>query len=1211
MAVVRERSTGDTGMIASFFRADRCLARMIVLLPLLAGTLVRGFHIAPRGAAFTTRQWTSLWKSCHCQNDAATTSAKCHSDGAALHRIVRWRQSLHRVQSRSFLAAIKGTVSIDAQGTVAANPLPSKVVVFQKVVSQSSSTGSAAEFLGRLVDYLQDEWELPERLPMVYERRVPVYENDDQGDIETIAASVVVQWNSPLSPNPAATALSVQVVAIYPNTTMGSGSSATNDPPTASTANHLAMVVVEKSQLSGSAAAAPLPPLLKNLFADSEKKILKALDRGLDDFCVSASRSSSHKRSRSRNESASTTSSSSSSSSSPSAANAVSDSVPSSATPSPPNLNPDSPKILDVEYDRVVVPTTISASAATPKDASQLDDDDTNRRRMQQEAAWQSMMRPGWPTESNSTSTSTRASVNRPTTNSSISSNATTTTTSSTSLNGLEFAVQAAKLAQAKRQAATSTSAASSPKENDFAVSAAAKMAELRPKSRSSMADEDRRSNRDDVKIAELDITKIRPPLLDPQVSGKQRAFMTTISKPSDYVESSNVRPDDVVRSDNVTVAKSSNPTTVSPVSNNSRTVNLNMRTTVEREPKFGLDSVAVGDNRDDDGIAAAAQSALDEMIEQGQDMSPEEMLAQVMQFGDDQERKNDVGDGFASAALEKAKDVLRQQYETRHSRQRDGNPEPSTVASTDSSTFAEVGVAVKKLTPEEELRRMFEAGERIAEGRMTTMSTPATAGTLRDQAEIDALIASDSSVSSYGRILDDELAELEVRINKSPGQEWDGPNKYPLFDIFSGPEVYDPNVDPLTAVNWPGALPGTKDVKLPRELQEAVKQASFAVEVLRNLRQVSSDSETKFVVGQRELSAAQVEDLRAVVEQAVEIGLVPDPVQYEVERSRLQMVLDELAPQPDERVREIISEYKDLLLSDNFVTLVKERLQAMANRDLEALRNDDDSLEAAHARERFMLGQLVAYAQILLKEVQALGAELESQQLEVIRSICKVAMDPAHLTEEETAMALKDAVQDMRPLFDDAFVAYLKYAVAEEEGRLARAGVLDDPEHNRWLCVLKIVQQGVYAEISKGINRYLEHIWYILRMETPRERRLLLGKLVDDMPTLDVRPFVQVVENIADALGDGVRGEFDGVIALGEMTNKLLQLHRDLREVLPPERIAQKSRDADEWAAKQKERLMERRNFTKQRLKAAQETEYLDSEIEAMGRWGEVERFD
>ena len=76
-------------------------------------------------------------------------------------------------------------------------------------------------------------------------------------------------------------------------------------------------------------------------------------------------------------------------------------------------------------------------------------------------------------------------------------------------------------------------------------------------------------------------------------------------------------------------------------------------------------------------------------------------------------------------------------------------------------------------------------------------------------------------------------------------------------------------------------------------------------------------------------------------------------------------------------------------------------------------------------------------------------------------------------------------------------------------------------------------------------------------------------------------------------------------------MTNKLLQLYRDLKEVLPPERIAEMSRDADEWAAKQKRRLLEQRNLTKQRLKAAQATEHLDGEVEAFGRRGDVERFD
>jgi len=206
----------------------------------------------------------------------------------------------------------------------------------------------------------------------------------------------------------------------------------------------------------------------------------------------------------------------------------------------------------------------------------------------------------------------------------------------------------------------------------------------------------------------------------------------------------------------------------------------------------------------------------------------------------------------------------------------------------------------------------------------------------------------------------------------------------------------------------------------------------------------------------------------------------------------------------------------------------------------------------------------------------------------------------------------LTDAVRDMRPLFDEMFVAYLKYAVAEEEGRLARAGVLDDPEHNQWLFVLKIVQQGVYAEIAKGINRYITHLWYILRMETATERKMLLAKLIDVMPTLDVRPFVRVVDNIVGSLGEAAKGEFDGGYELGKMTNKLMQLHRDVKELLPPERIDMMSRDADEWAARQKKRMLEQRNLTKQRLKAARETESYDEEIEALlGKRGEFERFD
>ena len=265
-------------------------------------------------------------------------------------------------------------------------------------------------------------------------------------------------------------------------------------------------------------------------------------------------------------------------------------------------------------------------------------------------------------------------------------------------------------------------------------------------------------------------------------------------------------------------------------------------------------------------------------------------------------------------------------------------------------------------LTAEEELKRIFEAGERLADGRIEFSQSQQTESAMteteiKEQEELDALISGEKTVSGYARSLDDELAELEVRINKSPGEELDGPAKNPQFDIFSGPEVYNPNVDPETAVNWPGAQPGTKDLRLPKELDEAVKQAKFAAEVLTNMKEVEEDDGNKFFVGKRELSAQQVENIRTVVTEAVEIGLIDDPLEYLSERSRMQMVVDEMMGQPEERYRDIASNFRDLLLSDNFVRLIKERLEAMADRDLDARRRDDDSLEAEHEQERKILG--------------------------------------------------------------------------------------------------------------------------------------------------------------------------------------------------------------------------------------------------------------
>jgi hypothetical protein len=500
-----------------------------------------------------------------------------------------------------------------------------------------------------------------------------------------------------------------------------------------------------------------------------------------------------------------------------------------------------------------------------------------------------------------------------------------------------------------------------------------------------------------------------------------------------------------------------------------------------------------------------------------------------------------------------------------------------------------------------------------VAENRLSKPITPSESNLAKPtitEEDINALIDADDTVPRNARILDDELAELEVRMSKNQDGE-EGSNK--MFDVFSGPEVYNPNVDPETAVNWPGAKEGTRtDVKLAADLSTALKQAQFASAVLSEMRVDEVDNRVKFFVGTKELQPERVTLLRNCVNEAVKAGIIEDPEIILAERARLQMLLDELVSQPEDRLEEIAMNYKDLLLSDNLVGLIKERLQAMALRDVEARREGkEDMFKEAHANERAIMINLAQIGQGLVKEAQALGAELEVSMLEIIRSICEVAMDPSHKTEEETAVALTDAVRDMRPLLDDAFVAYLKYAIAEEEGKLARAGLVDDPEHNRWLFVLKIVQEGVYTELSSGVKRYVDHLLYVLRMKSKSERKELLKKLIDVMPTMDIRPFVKVVNNIVSSLGTTVKGDFEDGIILGEMTNQLLQLQRDVNELLPPERIDELSKDADSWAAEQRQRLLERRNLTKQRLEAARQTGDIDPD-EVLKRPGpEAERFD
>lgn len=454
--------------------------------------------------------------------------------------------------------------------------------------------------------------------------------------------------------------------------------------------------------------------------------------------------------------------------------------------------------------------------------------------------------------------------------------------------------------------------------------------------------------------------------------------------------------------------------------------------------------------DKDIESLSEEEMKKLDEEFQ-----SPEAFASQVMDFANQRAEEEKEGSGFAEAAMEAAKEVVR------------------------NSGTAKAGYAFKDESEkrpsaeEEELRRLFEAGKNIAEGKMALVEEQETSMDRKD----NSLRTENGNPS-----MEKELEQLELKIMRN---SWDEPvNTDEMLDLMAPPPSFDEEIIDATSVNYPGANASKKKVNLHSDLKEAIEYATFAGRILSNLDEEHFETDVKYFKDGVEMPISDVKNLQKVVDEAVKIGIIDDPREIMAEKGRLTMLVEELIRFPEDRFSEIVDEYRDLLLSERFVQLIQDRFLSMKEYDKKCADGvvvRSDEISERHEKERTILGKMVKQAMLLLKEVQALGAELETMQLEVVRSICLVAMDPKHKTEEEAAVALTDAVRDMIPLLDETFISYLKYAVAEEEARLARRGLLEDTNHNRWLCVLKIVQNGVYAELGRKVGRHVEIIWYCM----------------------------------------------------------------------------------------------------------------------------------
>lgn len=191
------------------------------------------------------------------------------------------------------------------------------------------------------------------------------------------------------------------------------------------------------------------------------------------------------------------------------------------------------------------------------------------------------------------------------------------------------------------------------------------------------------------------------------------------------------------------------------------------------------------------------------------------------------------------------------------------------------------------------------------------------------------------------------------------------------------------------------------------------------------------------------------------------------DPATIGNDEKRLSMLLGELARSPVDVHPLVLDSYRDLLLSNNILHLLRRGNQSETD-----------------YQTRQIYAKITGKAFELTTELSLLAKTEAIRHLETIHDVCSVAAK--YQQDEEEFLARMDR---LRPRFDTELLAYLKYAVGEEEDKMRGKGLNPAELPSSWLQVLRVVYQGVLADFESRYERILNPLILVIRFEQPEVR--------------------------------------------------------------------------------------------------------------------------
>jgi len=235
----------------------------------------------------------------------------------------------------------------------------------------------------------------------------------------------------------------------------------------------------------------------------------------------------------------------------------------------------------------------------------------------------------------------------------------------------------------------------------------------------------------------------------------------------------------------------------------------------------------------------------------------------------------------------------------------------------------------------------------------------------------------------------------------------------------------------------------------------------------------------------------------------------------------RFQILLRELVNQPDSAVRDLVLDaYRDVLLDPSFPALARD---AMARTEVEDV--DEDTKRKRREEVGAALEDMNEKVIDLATQLAELAAFAEQQHLETIRLVCEAAKG------DSTDRPLDLALRELRPRFDDDFIAYLVYAVNDEahySSVAAGNGLKKGGENQKkkkeqpsseWRLVLNAVKDIVYSYLAKERVADLDVIYNVLNLKDRDVRRKALELQVERMSDERLGPFLLTARNIFDNL--------------------------------------------------------------------------------------------